>query len=389
MAERAAHRGARPERLGLEARMLAAALWRRRGVVALAIAALAIGTSVASALLHVSHDVSRKVSRELRALGPNLLLVPRPAAGVAPAAGYLDVAMARARLARAGIEGAPLLYLVASEQGRPIQVVGADLEALRRLHPSWRIEAAPGVAPASGPPSIIGRRLMERLAVAPGRRVSLAMSGGTATLDLTVSDVLIAGGPDEESWWIPLEAAQALSGLPGRASLVEARLPAGADPAAAVAALEREGGIEALPLHALSDTEAGLLDRMRRLMTLVTVAALLAAGLCTFGTLTDLALERRRDIALMKALGAGPRDVVRQLVGESLVIGLAGGVAGWLLGVFFAEVIGRRVFLSTIAIGWEVPPVVIGLSLLTAALAGLGPIRLALAVEPGTALKGD
>ena len=193
MAERAAHRGARPERLGLEARMLAAALWRRRGVVALAIAALAIGTSVASALLHVSHDVSRKVSRELRALGPNLLLVPRPAAGVAPAAGYLDVAMARARLARAGIEGAPLLYLVASEQGRPIQVVGADLEALRRLHPSWRIEAAPGVAPASGPPSIIGRRLMERLAVAPGRRVSLAMSGGTATLDLTVSDVLIAG----------------------------------------------------------------------------------------------------------------------------------------------------------------------------------------------------
>jgi len=364
-------------------------LWRRLGVVALAIAALAIGTSVASALLHVSHDVSRKVSRELRALGPNLLLVPRPAAGVAPAAGYLDVAMARARLARAGIEGAPLLYLVASEQGRPIQVVGADLEALRRLHPSWRIEAAPGVAPASGPPSIIGRRLMERLAVAPGRRVSLAMSGGTATLDLTVSDVLIAGGPDEESWWIPLEAAQALSGLPGRASLVEARLPAGADPAAAVAALEREGGIEALPLHALSDTEAGLLDRMRRLMTLVTVAALLAAGLCTFGTLTDLALERRRDIALMKALGAGPRDVVRQLVGESLVIGLAGGVAGWLLGVFFAEVIGRRVFLSTIAIGWEVPPVVIGLSLLTAALAGLGPIRLALAVEPGTALKGD
>jgi putative ABC transport system permease protein len=128
---------------------------------------------------------------------------------------------------------------------------------------------------------------------------------------------------------------------------------------------------------------------MRRLMTLVTVAALLAAGLCTFGTLTDLALERRRDIALMKALGAGPRDVVRQLVGESLAIGLAGGVAGWLLGVLFAEVIGRRVFLSTIAIGWEVPPVVIGLSLLTAALAGLGPIRLALAVEPGPALKGD
>ncbi len=147
--------------------------------------------------------------------------------------------------------------------------------------------------------------------------------------------------------------------------------------------------MRALLLHALSDTEAGLLDRMRRLMALVTVAALVAAGLCAFGTLTDLALERRRDIALMKALGAGARDIVRQLVAESLAIGLAGGIAGWLLGVGFAEIIGRRVFFAPVAIGWDVPPIVVGLSLLVAALAGLGPVRLALAVEPATALRGD
>jgi len=395
------HRGARPERLRLEAHLLGAAVWRRRGTVALAIAALTIGTSVASALLHVSSDVSRKLSRELRVLGPNLLLVPeRAAAAAVPGAvtggDYLDVAEARARLTRAGLDGVPLLYLVASEHGRPIQVVGADLEAARRLHPAWTMErTAPGpdgVAPPPAPEAgraLIGRRLMRRLGLAPGGRVELTLPGTHRGLVLVIGEVLVAGGPDEESLWIPLADAQALSALPARASLVQARLTAGADPAAAVRQLETGGGIRALVLHALSATEAGLLTRMRRLMALVTVAALLAAGLCAFGTLTDLALERRRDIALMKALGAGPRDIVRQLVGESLAIGLLGGADGWLLGVFFAEVIGRSVFFSNVAIGWDVPPIVIGLSLLTAGLAGLGPIRLALGVEPAGALKGD
>ena len=365
--------------------------------MALAVAALTIGTSVAAALLHVSSDVSRKLSRELRALGPNLLIVPEQDAAAArhdavAESDYLDVADARARLARVGLEGVPLLYLVATEHGRPIQVVGADLEAARRLHPSWSVAPSAtlpdGTAPASSR-SLIGRHLARRLGLAPGQRVTLSLPGSTRSLELTLGGVLAAGGPDEESLWIPLEDAQSLSGLAGRASLVQVRVSSGADPAAVARALEAGGGVKALLLHALTATEAGLLSRMRRLMALVTVAALVAAGLCAFGTLTDLALERRRDMALMKALGAGRRDIVRQLVGESLAIGLMGGVAGWLLGVVFAEIIGRRVFLSTIAIGWDVPPIVIGLSLLVAGLAGLGPIRLAMSVEPASALKGD
>ena len=372
----------RAVRRRLERRLLWSALWRRRGAVAVAVAALAIGSSVAAALLHVSSDVSRKLTRELRALGPNLLLVPERAAGAGPARDYLDVAEARARLARAGLDGVPILYVVASAEGRPVQLVGADLAAARRLHPAWVV--GPG-----GGGSLIGRRLMRRLGLTPGDRVTLEFADGPRTLELTVGATLIAGGPDEEAWWIPLEDAEDASGLAGRASLVQARIPAGRDPSGAVRALEQGGGVRALLLHALSDTEAGLLDRMRRLMALVTVAALVAAGLCAFGTLTDLALERRRDIALMKALGAGARDIVRQLVAESLAIGLAGGVAGWFLGVGFAEIIGRRVFFAPVAIGWDVPLTVVGLSLLVAALAGLGPVRLALAVEPATALRGD
>jgi putative ABC transport system permease protein len=365
----------------METRLLRAALWRKRGTAALAVFAVAIGASVASALLQVSGDVSRQLTHELRALGPNLLVFPPAAHG--GASHYLDEATARERMARAGVEGAVLLYAVARIGDRPVQIVGADLDAVRRAHPSWAIGDGPS-------DNLVGTRLAKRLGLAPGMRATLAFPAGSRTLDVVAGATLEAGGPDDDAWWLPLRDVQALAGLPGRASLAQVRIEGGEESARAVAAaLERGGALRAEPLHALSRTEAELLARMRGLMTLVTVAALAAAGLCAFGTMMDLALERRREIALMKALGASKRDVVRLFAAESFAIGLAGGVLGWLLGLGFAVVIAREVFHTSITLRWDVPPLVISLAIATSVLAGLGPIRLALGIEPAAALKGE
>ena len=363
-----------------------AALWRQRGSVALAVMAVAIGASVAAALMHLSSDIGRKLTHELRALGPNLLLVPGESApGSAAAPAFLDAAEADRRLAQARVSGACLLYVAANAEAGlhrlQIPVIGAPLERLRALHPAWR--DSPGTAGA-----MIGARLAERLG-AGAARGPIALRCGTRTLVVPAVGRLQAGSADDDALWIPLEDAQRLAGLPGRASLAQARAddPQAAQRAATV--LERGGGMHALVLHALSETEAVLLARMRRLMTLVTAAALLAAGLCAFGTLTDLALERRRDIALLKSLGASRGDVVRLFVSESLAIGLLGGFAGWVIGVAFAELIGGTVFHAGVALRPDVPALVIGLSVAVASLAGLGPIGLALAIEPAAALKGD
>jgi len=370
----------------LERRLVLAALWRQRGSVTLAVMAVAIGASVAAALMHLSSDIGRKLTHELRALGPNLLLVPGESApGGAAAPADLDAAEADRRLAEARVSGACLLYVAANAEAGwhqlQIPVIGAPLDRLRALHPSWRVDRGPANA-------MIGARLAERFG-ATAAHGPIVLRCGTRTLVVATASRLRAGGADDDALWIPLEDAQRLAGLPGRASLAQARAD---DPPAAQRAttvLERGGGMHALVLHALSETEAVLLARMRRLMTLVTAAALLAAGLCAFGTLTDLALERRRDIALLKSLGASRGDVVRLFVSESLAIGLLGGFAGWVIGVAFAELIGGTVFHAGVALRPDVPAVVIALSVAVASLAGLGPIGLALAIEPAAALKGD
>ena len=373
-------------RTRMEARLLWASLWKRRGTAGLAALAVAIGASVAAALLHVSGDVSAKLSRELRALGPNLVLAPSAASGERT----LDARAALARCEAAGVRGVPVLYAAAIAGGHAIPIAGAELAPLAALHPAWKRTGAPG-------PALAGATLARRLGWREGETVALASPDGARTLRVTIGGTFASGTSDEEALWLPLPEAQGLAGEPGRASLVQARVAGGAGAVERVAArLEGGGagrgpgsGLDALPLHALSATEQGLLDRMRRLMLLVTLAALAAGALSAYGTLTDLALERKREIAVLKAVGAPRRRIVGRFLAESVAIGLVGGVAGWLIGAGFALFIGRQVFHATLTLQPGVPPVVIGLATLTALVAAAGPIRLALAIEPARALRED
>jgi putative ABC transport system permease protein len=363
----------------MEARLLWASLWRRRGTASLAALAVAIGASVAAALMHVSGDVGAKLTHELRSLGPNLLLAPSDASGER----YLDEATVRARLAAANVSGMPVLYATAHAGAHAIPIAGADLAALVRLHPSWKRSGSPVGTQA-------GVALARRLDLSPGSTLRLTSTLGERSLEVRVSGVFESGSSDDEALWLPLADVQAIAAHPGQVSMVQARVGGGLGAVErAAAALERGGGIRALPLHALSATEQGLLDRMRRLMLLVTLAALVAGALSAYGTLTDLALERRREIALLKAIGAPRRRIIGRFLAESLAIGLAGGIAGWMIGASFALFIGREVFHATLALQPGVPPRIVSLAVLIALLAAAGPIRFALAVEPARALRED
>ena len=363
----------------LERRLLWASLQRQRGPVAIAVFSVAIGVSVAAALLHVSGDVNAKLTREFRSLGPNLLLTPARTGDRR----WVDEGVARERLARVQARGAVLLYATAHAGQSTFPVIGVDTADLLALHPGWRLQGEPGAV-------LVGERLARRLGLAAGSTLAVTGPESLGGRTLRVAAVLLAGGPEDEALVMPLADAQSLAALPDRVSLAQLRVDGGAAQVERMAReLERGGALEAVPLYALSSTEQGLLDRMRRLMALVTIAALVAGALSTYGTLTDLALERRREIALLKAIGAPRRRIVARFVTESVAIGLAGGVVGWAIGAAFAMFIGRQVFHATLALRPEVPPIVILLGVLTAGVAAAGPIQLALAVEPARVLKGE
>src|SRR5262249_48954772 len=133
------------------------------------------------------------------------------------------------------------------------------------------------------------------------------------------------------------------------------------------------------PIRRLSAGDGDVLKRLRALLGTVTAVALLAALICAMSTLADLVLERTKDIALLRALGAGRRDVLALFGAEAVVMGLAGGALGLVIGIVAAQAIGKGVFGTPIAIAPLVVPQTLGLGVLTAMAASLAPVRHALA----------
>jgi putative ABC transport system permease protein len=125
------------------------------------------------------------------------------------------------------------------------------------------------------------------------------------------------------------------------------------------------------------------------MMGLVTAVALLASTMGIFTTMTANVADRRREIGLMKSIGAENRSIASLFLAEAAITGLLGGVAGFGVGVVLAQFIGLSVFSTTIAPSWEVLavaiPIAIGVSLLASAI----PVRRATAVEPAVVLRGE
>jgi ABC-type antimicrobial peptide transport system permease subunit len=106
-------------------------------------------------------------------------------------------------------------------------------------------------------------------------------------------------------------------------------------------------------------------------------------------TVISIVLERRKDIAVMKALGASDRRITQLFLSEVAALGLAGGLTGMVLGIFVARDFGRRLFGVDLGVTtWTVPAVVLA-AVLLALLASLVPLRVVRSIRPATILKGE
>ncbi|MEO6463042.1 MAG: ABC transporter permease [Candidatus Eisenbacteria bacterium] len=391
--------------------LLRGALLARRGRVVLAVAAIAIGTSVAAALLLVSRDVGAKVTRELRAYGPNLVVAPEAGTlALGPRDLSLGVVGGEARLgagtrawladetAAGRLAGAVALRYAVGQRGTtPAIVDGTDLPALALLYPEWTY--MPAGRPGADVDAIAGAAAARELGLVAGDGATLEIAGPRGTRPLGLARIAIArtGGPEDRQVFVRADRlAEALGddAEGARFHLALARAD-GATPAILAYAsrpLPPAAAGEGATLRAVRQLSAGDGEVMRRLSLLliaVTVVALGSAILCSMSTLTDLVLERTREIALLRALGAGRRDLVHLFATEALALGAVGGLAGLAVGIVAAQAIGLGVFGTTIRIAPLVPPAIVVLGVATALVASVLPLRRALAIEPAPVLRGE
>src|SRR5262249_39916316 len=148
-------------------------------------------------------------------------------------------------------------------------------------------------------------------------------------------------------------------------------------------------GSDVRVIRRIAEGEGRILTRVRALLWLVTFAALLAATLAVGASSAASVIQRRIEIGLMKALGAGSNMVGFLLVAEHLLLAFVGGAIGYSLGLLLARAVGAKIFGAAPQPSLLVLFVILALAAIVTLLGSAIPLRRAARYEPAPILRGE
>ncbi|MCS6804295.1 MAG: FtsX-like permease family protein [Acidobacteriota bacterium] len=371
--------------------MLKQSLVRRGVKVALALLAVMVGTAAAATLLNLTFDVERKMNRELRTYGANLVVIPRfPESHLSES--WVEVE----RLSGTDkvIGSAPYLYATGTIQADPsneaVIVAGVRFNSVRQVSPYWHVQGE-WARDDNTDAGMIGSQLAQRLGLQVGDRIQLAIGDGSWKGLLRITGIVTTGESEDEQVFMSLSTLQHATGLKAQISLLALSVMGGLQQVQATAREieQRITGVEARPLRQVAQSEAQVLSKVKWVMFVLTAIILITSALCVMTTMMALVMERHREIGLMKALGAQPRQILGLLLSEASVLALVGGLAGFAIGVIGSRLIGLRLFQTGVSPRPETIPLTLALALIVCWLAAYAPLKRALTIEPASALKGE
>lgn len=391
---------------------------------------VAIGTAMAASLIALSMDVSSKVSNELRAFGANILVEPK-IEGLADITGqkrYLrqdDIVKSKVIFWRHNILGvAPFLESEATSvfggKKEHVKLLGIwyskklplpgeteTFEAgVKSVSPWWNVN---GAWPDSNSRNVaVGVSFASRSGVKKGD--SLKLDGA----DFVVSGIVDTGGAEDDQVLMDIDTLQEFKGLRGKVSKVlVSALTTPMDEFAykdqtTMSKAEYEkwyctGYVTSIakqleevfhnsrvkPIWQVAATEGKVLEKLSFLMYLLCFISLSASALGVSTTMIMSLLRRVDEIGLMKAVGADSAKIIAIFLSEGVVIGIAGGFAGYLLSIGAAKFIGIKVFNTAFEHRAVLFPVALGSALFISLSGMVLPIKRALRIKSAVVLKGS
>jgi putative ABC transport system permease protein len=231
---------------------------------------------------------------------------------------------------------------------------------------------------------------------------------------LTISGLLSTGAAEDDQIVAPLALAQQILGKPGAVRRVyvsamtkppdalSARDPKTMTPevydrwycspyveSIAYQLQEVIPHSHAEQIRQVAQNEGTVLSRIKGLMLLITLAALFASALAVSAAMATAIYERRVEVGLMKALGAGNLSVSAFFFAEALLLAIVGGIAGFSAGALLAHQIGRSIFNSQISIEPVLFPIILALAVFVTFAGSAAAIRRAVKFDPVFALRGE
>jgi putative ABC transport system permease protein len=398
--------------------MLHRSLVHRRARSLSALVAMTVSAGVATALLTLYADLDAKLHKEFRSFGANIVITAPATAPLRPGA------LTKVREA-AGPEAlaAEFAYAVATtDRGTPVVVAGTDFAATRKLNSWWQVDTWPEqsappetAAPESevpeqsaapenrvpqvrtlGPGSLPANTLPPAPALIGQRAANFIADEHTVTLTFASHPITLRGagrlrtGGDEDSRiYLPLPAFTAWTGV--APTVIELQVPGDtAKVESTITRLKQDlPELQIQPVRQLVEGESKIVDRTHALMYGAVLLIALTVAVSVLATLSASVLERRRDFALMKALGGSQTQLMSIFLLEALALAITGVAAGFLAGSAAAWAISETNFHTATLPHLSVLPLVLLLNLAIATMAALFPLRVLRSLQPAALLKGE
>jgi putative ABC transport system permease protein len=364
-------------------RMLLRAAVLRRGRATSALLAVVVAAAAATAMLTLFVDVQAKLQREFRNFGANIIIVGRDGASL-PADTLPRV---ESTLTGRGLVAPFAMVVARTSDGQPVVVAGTDFDRVRQLDRWWSVDNWPS-APQR---ALIGVRVRSTIsssaAAATSQPFDLIFQGHV--IHLRPAGTVQTGAAEDSRIYLSLSDFFAWTGV--QASTIEVAANGSADEVTAIMHQLSQAvpAADVHPVRQIVEGEARVLGKTRSTLVAATVLIILTAGLCVLSTLMGWVFDRRRDFAIMKALGASQRLLNGFFAAEAAALGATGAVIGFIVGIGIAAWIGRVNFHAPIEPRFGVLPIVVAVSIAVTLLSAILPISLLRHVQPAVILRGE
>ncbi len=367
--------------------------------------ALGAGAAVTAALLNLQIDAKRRLTTEFRALGANVIVAPRSADNANTGSSALAESLAATTLEESLLAQIPsqseqktipamaFLYVIGevSKSGtlhfEPAVIAGAEGSGITEIRPARRtefdatLERDPGACE-------VGAKVATQFKLHAGDSLQLRNQDREASC--RVFAISATGGAEDSQIFTKLATAQVLADLPGRISLIQLSVTGTPD---SIKRFTRNlaANLPYADVHGVkqfTEAEGRIYNRISGLLSTTVLIVLMLTSLCVMAGMSNVAIERKNDVGLMKAIGGSVRRVVRLFLAEAILMGIAGGLVGSAIGMVVSIWLGKAVFGVAAQPRWIVYPFSVALTILVS-IASAFPLRRLAGIRPASVFRGE
>lgn len=422
--------------------MVFRALGRQKKKMLMIAFTIALGASLATAMLNVMFDVGDKVNQELKTYGANIRVVPQSASLLTEEFGFDDNISQFLKEDELGkiktifwafniVDFAPYFESSAYlKDGQKVPVAGTwfkkHLElptgetldtGMTAMKTWWSVQGS-WLDDGDDTGAMVGSAFSKSNGITVGDTISLFRKADGKQRGQTwiVKGIFDSGSDEDEKIYITIKSAQKLFEKPGLVTSMEVSALTTPDNDLARRAAQDPSSLNrndwdtwyctayvssicyqiqevisnscAKAVRQVAESEGAILNKTQLLMLLITILSLIGSALGISNLVTASVMERAQEIGLLKAIGAHDAPISILVLTEILITAILGGIIGYFAGLGFAQIIGQSVFDSAINIKATVIPLVAILIFVVTMAGSVPSIKLLLSLKPAEVLHG-